>query len=266
MSELRRVTVCQLRDAGDALEADWEALCRHVRREGSDLVLLPEMPFCPWPVATPPPESAERRAALWQAAVDAHARWLPRLAELGAPFVCASRPVARDGRRLNEGFVWEQRRGDRPWRDKTFLPNEPGFWEAAWYARGPVAFDPTAVGDLTAGLAICTEIWFTEHARAYARAGAHLLLCPRATEAATTEKWVIGGRVAAVMSGAYCLSSNRAGRHPGGVEWGGCGWICEPDQGALLAVTSAERPFVTATIDPALAVAAKRTYPRDVLV
>ncbi len=53
----------------------------------------------------------------------------------------------------------------------------------------------------------------------------------------TTEKWIMGGRAAAVMSGAFCLSSNRGGVDARGHAWGGHGWIVEPEQGMVLGTT-----------------------------
>jgi len=74
----------------------------------------------------------------------------------------------------------------------------------------------------------------------------------------------MGGRAAAVMSGAFCLSSNRGGVDAWGHAWGGHGWIIEPDQGTVLFTTSTERPFLTLQIDLSAAEQAKSRYPRYV--
>lgn len=81
---------------------------------------------------------------------------------------------------------------------------------------------------------------------------------------ASVDKWIAGGRAAAVISGAYCLSSNRGGIDQHGFEWAGTGWIIEPEEGDVLALTSLEHPFVTLDIDLTIAENAKRTYPRYV--
>jgi N-carbamoylputrescine amidase len=70
--------------------------------------------------------------------------------------------------------------------------------------------------------------------------------------------WLAGGRTAAVVAGAYAVSSNH-----GDERFGGQGWIVDPD-GRVLAITSAEEPFVTVDVDLDGAEAAKRTYPRYV--
>jgi N-carbamoylputrescine amidase len=108
-----------------AFAEDWEALAAHVKAEGSQLVVLPEMPFAPWFALSP-----HYDASVWQSAVKAHETWLSRLAELAPAAVIATRPVNSGGKRLNEGFVWDQAGGYRAAHHKYYLPDEEGFWEA----------------------------------------------------------------------------------------------------------------------------------------
>jgi N-carbamoylputrescine amidase len=254
-----KVTVVQLPDPTPELEAAFAALVEHTKREKPDLVLLPEMPFYPWVGYTDQVDPAA-----WQAAVDAHEEWLSRLPALGAAAVLGTRPVLDAGVPFNDAFVWQAGSGAQFAHRKHYLPNEPGFWEATWYRPSADArFEAAEAGGLKVGFMICSDLWFGEHARGYARQGIHILANPRATEAQSVEKWIAGGTALAVMSGAYCISSNRAGAGQGGVSFGGGGWVIDPD-GKLLARTSAAQPFVTVEIDPARAEAAKLTYPRDV--
>lgn len=254
-----RITVCELPGREPALEGAWDRLADHVEAEEPDLVLLPEMPFHRWLPADPEPD-----ADAWDAAVEAHRRWIGRLGELGGAAVAASRPVVRGGGRRNEGFVWTPSDGACPVHEKRFLPDEEGFREASWYGRGPDRFEPAGVAGVRAGFLICTELWFLGRARRYARSGTHLLLSPRATPAYSRGKWLAAGRTAAVVAGGFGLSSNRAGPGPdGGFAWAGRGWAVDPD-GEILGVTTAEEPFLTVEIDPAGAEAAKSTYPRYV--
>lgn len=249
------VTVCQLPDPSQGLEEAWKELC--ARPERGDLVLLPEMPFYDWLHWTDDVDPAE-----WEKAVDAHHDWIGRLHELEAACVVATRPVTTElGARHNQAFSWRSGTVENL-HIKYYLPDEPGFWEATWYERGDGTFETAEVLQQRAGLMICTEMWFTEHARAYARLGANLLLTPRMTEAHSVGKWLAGGRSAAVMGGAFSLSSNRAGSNHG-LTYGGLGWVIGPD-GQVLATTSDSKPFVTVEIDLDLAEKAKSTYPRYV--
>ena len=43
-----KITVCEFNDRNELLESDWAKLKSHLKKAGSDLVLLPEMPFYPW--------------------------------------------------------------------------------------------------------------------------------------------------------------------------------------------------------------------------
>jgi len=253
-----RVTVCELNDAPDAFARDWEQLVDHVKSESSQLVLLPEMAFSPWFAA-----AREFTPAVWEQAVAAHDAWLARLTELAPAIVLGSRPVNQPGRRLNQGFVWEQIGGYRAAHLKYYLPDEDGFWEATWYDRGDGAFSPIGCGAAQVGFQICTDLWFMERARAYGKAGAHLIVTPRATPLSTVSKWLVGGRAAAVISGVFSLSSNRAGAGAQAMMFGGQGWIIGPD-GEALGLTSRECPFVTLDIDLNEAERAKATYPRYV--
>ncbi len=248
-----RVTVCELPDEAPAFEASWRALAAHCRGERSELVLLPELPFHPWFGTTPIFDEGA-----WRAAEEAHRRWLARLPELAPAAVLGTAPVTRDGRRLNEGFLWDGGAGYRPCHQKYYLPDEEGVREARWYERGDGRFEPVDVAGARVGFVICSELWAFHRAREYAKAGAHLLVTPRLTGRSTVEKWLAGGRAAAVVAGAYSLSSNRASV---GRDFGGRGWIVDPD-GEVLATTSAAEPFATVDVDLGRAERAKGTYPR----
>lgn len=252
-----KVTVCELPNIlGDA---DWLALVEHVRQAGSELVLLPEMPFFPWPmtVTTVDPE-------VWQSSVRAHEHWLERLDDLAPATVAATRPVNDGGGRYNEGFVWDAKGGYQAAHRKAYLPNDEGFWEATWYDAAPPDFAVANTAKGRLGFMICTEMWFTQHAIDYAQQGVHFLLSPRASPLEVAPKWVAGGRAAAVMAGAYCLGSNRGGVSDG-IHWGSHGWIIDPE-GEVLGLTSAEEPFVTRDLDLAVPEQAKQTYPRYIYV
>jgi N-carbamoylputrescine amidase len=253
------VTVCELRDHPDDFAQDWERLVAHVRATASDLVVLPEVPFYRWFATT-----RSFDPGIWREAVEAHERWLQRLDALAPALVLGTRPVNTGARRLNEGFVWDAAGGYRGVHAKYYLPDEEGFWEASWYDRGAGDFTPIASGALGIGFLICTELWFFERARAYGKAGAHLIVTPRATGQATVEKWLVGGRAAAVVSGAFSLSSNRVDLRSDGSGFGGQGWVVGPD-GQVLGLTSPQQPFVTVPIDLQEAERARHTYPRSVL-
>jgi N-carbamoylputrescine amidase len=254
-----RITVCELKNEMNLLEEEWQNLVNHVKSEGSDFVLLPEMPFYPWVAKT-----NQVDASVWQASVKIHDRWMSRFIEMAPAIVAGSRPVINDGKRLNEAFVWDEETGYKAAHHKYYLPNQEESWEASWYERGEKDFTVIQSQRARIGFLICTELWFNFHAREYAKQGIELLVCPRATVLASIEKWIAGGRTTAVVSGAYCLSSNFSHSDGDDIKWGGSGWIIEPEGGEVLGVTSQEQPFLTLEIELSAAAAAKRTYPRYV--
>jgi N-carbamoylputrescine amidase len=251
-----KVTVCELNDSVEGFARDWDRLVAHVQAHGSDLVLLPEMPFCPWFAWRP-----DFEMSIWQDAVAAHAEFQERLIELKLAVVLGTRPVNRADQRLNEGFLWTRTRGYQVAHHKYYLPNETGFWEANWYSRGDGSFTPTQCGEALVGFEICTDLWAFERARAYGKAGVHLIATPRATPRTSLERWLVGGRATAITAGAFSLSSNHVASAADPVHLGGQGWIVDPE-GEILGLTSEEQPFVTVEIDLGLAEQAKHTYPR----
>lgn len=255
----KRITVCETRDDAPGFAADFEALTAHVRAAGSDLVLLPELPFYPWPFAR-----REVDEGTWDEAIAAHRRWLERLGELGGATVLGSLPTRESGKRLNRAFVHQPGKAVELAHTKYYLPDEPGFWEASWYARGDGQFEPLSLGGVGVGFSICTELWFMQRGRQYGKAGAHLLVCPRATEKATVDEWLLGARAAAITSGCFVLSSNHWTLPGSEADLGGVGFVVAPS-GAVLGTTSRESPFLTVDVDLAEAEAAKQGYPLYVL-
>jgi N-carbamoylputrescine amidase len=252
-----RVTVCELPHEAEALAAAWAALCEHTAAEASELVLLPELAM-----AEPVWELERYEADRWTVVENLTWQQLRRLPELRADYVAGTRPARTNGHRLNQGYLWSATSGLRPLRSKYFLPEEPGSWEATWFEKGDPGFPLFHAGPVSFGLNICSELWALETYASYAALGAELVLSPRATALDTTETWLAAGVVAAVRSGAFCLSSNRV--DPTGACGGG-GWIVDP-AGDVLAITSAAEPFATRDVDLVKAAKAKESYPRYVFV
>jgi N-carbamoylputrescine amidase len=244
-----------LNDDSAAFAADWARLVDHVQHEQSQLVLLPEMPFGRWFAATPTYE-----ASAWREAIATHEQWLERLVDLSPATVLATRPVEREGRRLNEAFVWSATSGYRPAHHKAYLPRETGFFESNWYHAGDGTFDPIDVGDIRVGFQICTEMWSLADAQRYGKRGVHVIAIPRATSKNSVEKWRTGGRAASIVSGSYTISSNRTSPVDG-PDFGGGGWIVGPD-GEVLGVTTTGEAILTVEIDLEAAEGAKEKYPR----
>ena len=68
-----KVTVCELPDKLGELEEEWQSLAKHVKKEKSDLLLLPEIPFYPWMA-----DADQVDPNIWKEAVLAHEKWESR--------------------------------------------------------------------------------------------------------------------------------------------------------------------------------------------
>ena len=249
------VAVCELPAELLVGSVEWTSFCDAVARAAPDLLLLNEMPFGPWISSR-----ADFDEATWQRSLEHHAESLARLEELGARAVVGTRPFRQGDRRVNEAFVWTRERGLRGVHTKQYFPNEEGYYEARWFQAGRRHFAPSEVAGLTAGFLICTELMFNEHTRRCGRAGADVVLVPRAVGDRSLSRWLVAARMAAIVSGAYVLSSNRAGVDSRGQSFGGTGWIIDPS-GEVVAATSPAAPLAIHPIDVATVRRAQAEYP-----
>jgi N-carbamoylputrescine amidase len=226
-----KITVCQLHSAGEALEHDWSRLLAHARSEHSELVLLPEMPFCPWLA-----ESASFTAHSWYAAVAAHDQFEARFPEISPTSLAGTRPVDFGNGRHNVAFLWDAERGLRTIHAKSHLENREGAWEPVWYVSSPADYTAVEIGSSRSAFLIGAELLASDAVEQYSRDGVTLILTPRSTPAADLKQWLEVARSAAQRGHFFCVSSNRAPD--------GGGWVIDPE-GNVMATTDEARPFVT---------------------
>ncbi len=213
----------------------WDQLIAELDRAKPDLLVLNELPFGPWLAARD-----RFDADAWQASIADHEVAIAALPQLGPPAVIGTRPALLEGRRCNQAFLWTREAGLSHPHTKQHIPNSPGYRETTWTAPGPQRFATVDLGVLRVGILICTDIMFTEHARAYGRAGAHLIAVPRATPPGAAAIFEAALRMTAIISGCYVASSNRRGRDGAGEAFGGRGCVFDP-MGDLVTQTSARQ-------------------------
>jgi N-carbamoylputrescine amidase len=231
----------------------WLALKASVVAARPDLLLTNELPFGPW-LAEDAVFSEEKA----QVSIRAHERGQQALLDLNLPAVISTRPVW-DGKRLaNEAFVLENG-ATRALHRKQYFPNEHGWFESEWYAGDNLGFDVADVLGIKVGVLICTEAMFNEHARAYGKQKASLIVIPRAS-GSDIDSWKIAGAMASLVSGAYVVSSNRVGQSKPGTQFGGGGFAYAP-HGRLLSETTLANSLQTFDLDPKLVASAQSEYP-----
>jgi N-carbamoylputrescine amidase len=255
MARIIRVAVCEnppeLVPGSDA----WTSFCRRVKEHSPALLLMNELPFGAWIASGP-----SFVQAAWDTSTDIHNAGLSLLEDLGVNVVALTRPNLEAGRRVNQGIIWTKQTGEQALHTKQYFPNEDGYFEARWFEPGQRHFRTMPAGEIRCGFLICTELMFNEHARHYGREGAHLILVPRAAGATSLARWLVALRMAAIVSGCYVLSSNRAGTDSRGQSFGGAGWIIDPT-GEVVAQTSPDSPVVCVDIDLDSVERAQKQYP-----
>jgi N-carbamoylputrescine amidase len=247
-----KLSICQLPDDLSLEHPAWDDLLRRIDINRPDIAVLNEMPFGPWIANRDTFDPNQAKAA-----VEVHERSIPALKQLPAA-VLSSRPVPGPRKLSNEAFLIANG-VYRPIHHKHFFPEEPGFFEDTWFAPQLPGFDVVEHRGLRIGVLLCTELMFNEWARHYRRQGAHVIAVPRASGA--SRKWDIAAAMAAVVSGCYVLSSNRAPQtNDAGSNFGGRGFAFSPS-GELLSETSPSTPLITIDIDLARVAEAQHSYP-----
>jgi N-carbamoylputrescine amidase len=218
-----------------------------------DILVSNELPFGPWIAENAAFSEDDARLT-----VSVHNRGLDGLADLNIPAVISSSPVRNGDRLANEAFVLESG-SVRPLHRKQYFPNEAGWYESRWYAGDGSGFHATEILGIIIGVLLCTDAMFNEHARAYGKQGASLIVIPRAS-GLDLDSWKVAGAMASLVSGAYVVSSNRVGIGKGGTQFGGGGYAYAP-HGRLIAMTDPDHPVQILELDPEIATAARLEYP-----
>jgi N-carbamoylputrescine amidase len=235
----------------------WESIAASVRKAAPDILVTNEMPFGAWIARL-----EKYDEAIAAESMAAHDAGLTALRALPVPLIISTRPVWCEDRLANEAFALEKGTY-RFLHQKHYFPAEGGWYETTWYRTGKRGFDLATydVGgeSLRAGAMICTELMFNERARAYGKAGAELIVAPRAS-GRNPASWRTAGAMAALISGCYVVSSNRVGPSDGGPVFGGTGFAYGPDTTAL-GQTTPEEPLAVVELDPAASRKQKREYP-----
>jgi N-carbamoylputrescine amidase len=221
---------------------------------GARLVCLQELTLSPYFAvdADPTPEALARAEALPDGPTSAFAR---RMAGDTGAYVHASLyERAEDGgdpRGFNtaicaapDGTLVARTR-------KLHIPMTSGYREDRWFRPGPAVdgFPVVALGEARLGFPTCWDQWFPELARAYALAGADVLVYPTAIGSEpehpkfdTQPLWrqvIVGNGIA---NGTFMVAVNRFGMEPP-LTFYGSSFISDP-YGRVLAEAPRDRPAV----------------------
>jgi N-carbamoylputrescine amidase len=253
MSELK-VAVAQWPDGLRPGDMTWKKIAAEVAAQAPDVLVTNEMPFGHWLA-----EAESYDPDLAQASVSLHEEGMGALAELRVPVVFSSRPVSGGLVLANEAFALVEGRY-RSLHQKHYFPQEPGFYEQAWFELQVPGFQAVEVAGLKIGVLLCTELMFNRHALDYGRAGVQLIIAPRAS-GTDHRYWEVACAMAAIVSGAYLVTANRTAVAPRGQAFGGRGMVFSPQGIELAPVVAGGDLILCYELNLAASEAAKMAYP-----
>ncbi len=230
------------------------ARLREARALGAALAVLPEIPLNPWSPATRGPVEA-----------DAEDPGGPRQQQLAAAareeaVALVGGAIVRDAQtavRYNTALVYDNEGSLVASYRKVHLPEEEGFWEPDHYAPGSQLPPVIRHFGMPVGLQICSDINRPQGCHLLGAMGAEAILAPRATEAATWERWRTVIVANAMTSCAYVLSVNRPAAEQG-VGLGGPSCAVGPGGQVLVETTD---PVAVVTLERQAVADAKKRYP-----
>jgi N-carbamoylputrescine amidase len=232
---------------------EWQRVADAVLASRPDVLITNEMPFGPWIAIAP-----DFDKGLAEKSIHLHDEGIEAMSALNIPLIISSRPVRAGERLANEAFALQGEKYRRI-HQKHYFPEEPGWHEASWFRTGHEGFETIDALGMKIGVLLCTELMFNEHARRYGRAKADLIAVPRAT-GTSVASWQTAGTMAAIVSGSYVVSANRAGSSEGSPRFGGRGFAIAPD-GTPIAETSEQNPYACFELDLAASHRQKTEYP-----
>lgn len=229
-----------------------DTILADARAQGADLALLPELPLNRWA-----PASKESRDEDAEGLEGPRYKLLQEAARKHQIALVGGAIVRVEGKRENRALIFDSEGNLAGSYAKVHLPEEPGFWETSHYEAGtgvPAVFDFL---EIPFGVQICSDNNRPQGSHSLAARGAGLILVPRATEAATYQRWQLVFRANALVCSAYVASVNRP-EAEAGVEIGGPSIVVSPQGEVLLETTD---PLALIDLDPEPIQQARQGYP-----
>jgi N-carbamoylputrescine amidase len=238
----------------DYAAADLRNVLQQAHSKGAYLAVLPEIPLNVWSPATKvcqddeaEPPFGRRHRAMSDAAREVG------IALIGGAIIsdpntgrCHNTALAFDS---SGAFVGSYR--------KLHLPEEEGFWETSHYDPGDQPPSVIHGLPLPVGIQICSDVNRPEGSHLLGALGAELIVCPRATEAATFARWKTVLTANAITSCTYVISVPRP-QPEFGVPLGGPSFAVSPTGEVLVEETES---MVLVTLDRNVVDQVRRRYP-----
>ena len=140
-------------------------------------------------------------------------------------------------------------------RRKTHIPITAGYYEDTWFRPGDSGWPVTPIETGAFGFPTCWDQWFPETSRAFALAGAEVLVYPTAIGSEpdhpdfdTEPQWEQVIRAQGTMNGTFMIAVNRTGTE-GVLTFYGSSFISDPYGRVLVQAPRAEPAVLVADLD-----------------
>ena len=140
-------------------------------------------------------------------------------------------------------------------RRKTHIPITAGYYEDTWFRPGDSGWPVTPIETATFGFPTCWDQWFPETSRAFALAGAEVLVYPTAIGSEpdhpdfdTEPQWEQVIRAQGTMNGTFMIAVNRTGTE-GVLTFYGSSFISDPYGRVLVQAPRSEPTVLVADLD-----------------
>jgi N-carbamoylputrescine amidase len=140
-------------------------------------------------------------------------------------------------------------------RRKTHLPVTAGYYEDTWFRPGDSGWPVTPIDGGAFAFPTCWDQWFPETARAFALAGAEVLVYPTAIGSEpdhpafdTEPLWQHVISAQGIMNGTFMIAVNRTGRE-GPLTFYGSSFVSDPYGRILVQAPRSEPAVLVADLD-----------------
>jgi N-carbamoylputrescine amidase len=240
-------------DAHDAAIAEG---VRAAASEGAHVVCLPELTRLPYVAVV---RRDEERAQAQPEPLPGGPTYelVARCARDTGMFVHASCYEAADdgGLGYNTAFVVDPDGVLVARTRKTHLPITAGYYEDTWFRTGDSGWPVTTIETAAFGFPTCWDQWFPETSRAFAIAGAEVLVYPTAIGSEpdhpafdTEPLWEQVIRAQGIMNGTFMIAVNRTGTE-GPLTFYGSSFVSDPYGRILIQAPRSEPAVLVADLD-----------------
>lgn len=230
------------------------ARLEQAKAAGADLAVLPELPLNPWSAATKNQIDHDAEPPLGPR----HQIQADAARQVGIGLVGGA--IVRDpetDKRYNTALVFDHSGTLVASYQKVHIPEEAGFWESSHYESGTAAPQRIDAFSMPLGIQICSDNNRPQGCQLLGAQGAQLIVCPRATEAATYPIWRPIFVANALTTSTFVASVNRPAPEQG-VPIGGPSVVVDP-RGRII-LESHEMVSII-SIDPEVCQEARQAYP-----